>query len=58
MIAGERPEPGVYDAIVIAVAHGEFRQMGVEAIRRLGRPGAVVYDVKSILPQGEADLRL
>ena len=53
-----KPEQGAYDAIVIAVAHEEFRRMGVEAIRRLGCPGAVVYDVKSILPRGEADLRL
>ena len=32
--------------------------MGVEAIRALGKPGAVLYDVKAMFPQGAADLRL
>ncbi len=49
---------GVYDAIVVAVAHAQFQEMGPEAIRALGKPGAVLYDVKAIFPQGAADLRL
>jgi len=51
-------EQGAYDAIVVAVAHNEFKEMGVEAIRALGKPGAVLYDVKAMFPQGAADLRL
>lgn len=51
-------EPGAYDAIVVAVAHTQFKDMGVEAIRALGKPGAVLYDVKAMFPQGAADLRL
>ncbi len=51
-------EQGAYDAIVVAVAHNEFKAMGVEAIRALGKPGAVLYDVKAMFPQGAADLRL
>ena len=51
-------EPGVYDAIIVAVAHAQFQEMGVEAIRALGKPGAVLYDVKAVFPQGTADLRL
>lgn len=50
--------PGAYDAIIVAVAHAQFQEMGVEAIRALGKPGAVLYDVKAVFPQGEADLRL
>ena len=51
-------EKGAYDAIVVAVAHAQFREMGVEAIRALGKPNAVLYDVKAAFPQGSADLRL
>ncbi len=49
---------GAYDAIVVAVAHSAFLEMGLPAIRALGKPGAVLYDVKSVFPKGEADLRL
>ena len=52
------PAAGAYDAIVVAVAHATFREMGVDAIRALGKPGAVLYDVKAVFPQGSADLRL
>ena len=51
-------EAGAYDAIVVAVAHNEFKEMGVDAIRALGKPDAVLYDVKAMFPQGAADLRL
>jgi UDP-N-acetyl-D-galactosamine dehydrogenase len=54
----ERPEPGAYDAVVLAVAHDEFRAMGADAIRALGRPGAVLADVKAVLPKAASDLRL
>lgn len=49
---------GGYDAIVLAVAHDQFRQLGAEKIRQLGAPNAVLFDVKSLLPKGQADLRL
>ncbi len=51
-------EPAAYDAIVVAVAHAQFQEMGVEAIRRLGKDGAVLYDVKAMFRPGAADLRL
>lgn len=53
-----QPEIAAYDGIVLAVAHDQFKEMGAVAIRALGRPNALLYDVKSILPSGEADLRL
>jgi len=40
-----------YDAIIIAVAHDQFRDMGVEAIRRLGKSECVVFDVKHLFPK-------
>jgi UDP-N-acetyl-D-galactosamine dehydrogenase len=54
----EQPEPGVYDAIVLAVAHDQFRELGVSGIRALGKSGSVLYDVKHILPADEVDARL
>jgi len=51
-------EAGAYDAIVLAVAHSQFREMGLAAIRALGRPNAILYDVKGMFPKGSADLRL
>lgn len=49
---------GAYDAIVLAVAHEQFQELGIEKIRQLGAPNAVLFDVKSLLPKGQADLRL
>jgi len=53
-----RPAAGAYDAVVLAVAHQQFAELGAEAIRGFGRPGAVLFDIKSMLPLGAADLRL
>lgn len=52
------PEKGVYDAIIVAVAHREFREMGAATIRSFGRTGAVLYDIKGVFPKSDADLRL
>jgi UDP-N-acetyl-D-galactosamine dehydrogenase len=52
------PAPGQYAAVVLAVGHHQFVAMGEAGIKALGRPGAVVFDVKSILPTGAADGRL
>jgi len=53
-----KPQAGAYDAIVLAVAHREFVELGADEIRAFGRPGAVLFDVKSILPKDRSDLRL
>ena len=52
------PREGSYDAVILAVAHRQFRDLGGEAIRALGKPTSVLYDVKSLLPAGTADGRL
>lgn len=51
-------EHGVYDAVIIAVAHREFAALGAEGLRALGKPGAVLYDVKYVLPKTDVDGRL
>ncbi|MFZ4711200.1 MAG: UDP binding domain-containing protein, partial [Zwartia sp.] len=49
---------GRYDAIIVAVAHRQFVEMGAQAIRALGKPDHVLYDLKYILPAEQSDLRL
>ena len=51
-------EPGAYDAIVLAVAHHQFKTMGAQAIRALGKPAHVLFDLKYLLPADGSDLRL
>lgn len=47
-----------YHAVILAVAHNEFKAMGAQQIRALGVPNAVVYDIKYMLGKEEADARL
>ncbi|MBB3170071.1 Vi polysaccharide biosynthesis UDP-N-acetylglucosamine C-6 dehydrogenase TviB [Simiduia aestuariiviva] len=54
----ESPKASTYDAIILCVGHREFRDMGGDAIRALGKDGAVLYDVKHILPKSAVDARL
>lgn len=53
-----QPDAGAYDGLVLAVAHRQFAELGPEKIRALGKPGAVLFDVKAALPRSAADLRL
>jgi UDP-N-acetyl-D-glucosamine/UDP-N-acetyl-D-galactosamine dehydrogenase len=52
------PQPGSYEAIVLAVAHEQFRAMGAEKIHALGKHEHVLYDLKYILSPEDADVRL
>lgn len=52
------PVEGSYDGIILAVAHDQFVLMGAKQIRAFGRKAHVLYDLKSILPFSESDMRL
>ncbi len=52
------PDTGQYAAIVLAVGHQQFVALGEAGIKALGQSGAVLFDVKGILPLGAADGRL
>ncbi|WP_028928141.1 Vi polysaccharide biosynthesis UDP-N-acetylglucosamine C-6 dehydrogenase TviB [Pseudoxanthomonas suwonensis] len=52
------PENGQYDAIVVAVGHEQFRNLGASGIKAYGKPEAVLYDVKYVLPRDAVDGRL
>ena len=52
------PEKGKYDAIILAVAHDEFKELSSEEIRSYGSKNHVLYDIKYLLDQSEVDGRL
>lgn len=47
-----------YDAVVIAVAHAEFKVLGATALRKHCKECSVIYDLKYVLAQSESDLRI
>ena len=47
-----------YDAIILAVGHDEFKKMGSNKIRVLGKEEHVLYDLKYVLPKQDVDMRL
>ena len=47
-----------YDAVILAVAHREFKEMGVAKIRRLAKREAVIYDIKHLFARTDVDGRL
>jgi UDP-N-acetyl-D-galactosamine dehydrogenase len=49
---------GTYDAIILAVAHHQFKEMGADAIRAFGRTNSILYDLKYVLTASQSDLRL
>jgi UDP-N-acetyl-D-glucosamine/UDP-N-acetyl-D-galactosamine dehydrogenase len=54
----ESPGEGIYSAVVLAVAHAQFLELGAEGIRAFARPEAILFDVKGTLSKGAADARL
>jgi len=54
----QKPVPQTYDAILLCVGHNQFREMGASAIRDLGKPSHILYDVKHILEKENVDGRL
>ena len=55
----EAPAPGAYDVVLLAVAHAQYHAMTAKGLRSFGRPqGHVFFDLKSVFPVSESDLRL
>jgi UDP-N-acetyl-D-galactosamine dehydrogenase len=54
----QSPEKGKYDAIILAVAHNEFKALGVDNIKALGKENHVLYDLKYLLDKNKVDMRL
>ncbi len=54
----KRLKPGTYDAVVMGVAHQQFRDMGIAKIRELAKKEHVLYDIKYVFRADEVDGRL
>ena len=54
----DKPKIDYYDAIVIAVAHNEFKELSEKKIRAYGKDKHVLYDIKYLLKSSESDGRL
>ncbi len=54
----ELPDPEIYDAIILAVAHRDFIALGSAALRALGKLKCILYDVKAVLPADQSNGRL
>ncbi|OTG86687.1 Vi polysaccharide biosynthesis protein VipA/TviB [Acinetobacter sp. ANC 4558] len=51
-------QQGSYDAVILAVAHQQFIELGATEIQALGKLNHVLYDLKYVLTQSESDIRL
>ena len=54
----ENPKNDYYDAILLAVSHNEFIQMGESGIRQLANKDGIIFDIKGMLPSHAVDERL
>jgi UDP-N-acetyl-D-galactosamine dehydrogenase len=54
----EEPAQGHYDAVIITVAHGDYRETGAAGLRGYCNPDGILYDVKYLLPADAVDGRL
>lgn len=53
-----KPAVNNYDGIILAVAHNEFVELGVEKIRAFGKNEHVLYDLKYVFTKEDTDIRL
>lgn len=52
------PEAASYDAVVVAVAHRQYLEMGSSVRTYLREPAGVLFDVKGIFDRSVSDLRM
>jgi UDP-N-acetyl-D-glucosamine/UDP-N-acetyl-D-galactosamine dehydrogenase len=57
-LLGAMPSQRQYHAIILAVAHDSFRQMGVEGLSLISEQCAVIYDIKGVFDKDSVDGRL
>jgi len=54
----DSPDKNTYDAVIIAVAHDQFKELGANGIRAMCKENCVIYDVKYLLKSNDVDGRL
>jgi len=53
-----QPKIGKYDALIIAVAHNEFKKFTLQELKQFGKNEHVLYDIKYLLDKNQVDGRL
>ncbi len=54
----DEPKSLHYDAIILAVAHSHFHDLGIRKLRSYGKPNHIIYDLKYVFDRSDVDLRL
>jgi UDP-N-acetyl-D-galactosamine dehydrogenase len=54
----KKPAQGEYDAVVMAVAHSQFRKLGLKKVRAFAKKKHVLFDIKYVFKTDEVDGRL
>ena len=54
----DKIKPNQYDAVIIAVAHKQFKRFGITKIKEFGRSKHVIYDLKYLFSAEQVDSRL
>jgi UDP-N-acetyl-D-glucosamine/UDP-N-acetyl-D-galactosamine dehydrogenase len=54
----DQPAIGHYDAMIVAVSHDQFKELGIEGVKALGKENHVLYDIKYLFPSDGVDGRL
>lgn len=54
----DQPAIGHYDAIIVAVSHDQFKEMGIDGVKAFGKDNHVLYDIKYLFPSDGVDGRL
>lgn len=54
----DQPKQASYEGVIVAVAHNEFKSLGIVGIRALAMPTHVIYDLKYIIDANSVDIRL
>lgn len=54
----DEPEQEKYEAIILAVAHDHYKDLGVRKIREWGRKDHILCDLKYVFDQESVDLRM
>jgi len=54
----EAPQTDAYDAVILSVAHDEFKVLGAEQMHSYGKEQHVLYDIKYLLDTNDVDGRL
>ncbi len=52
------PKKSNYECILIAVAHDQFKKMGIRKIRKFSKDNSIIYDLKHLFSKDKTDIRL